>query len=149
MEQLAAEIRRLVYTVICFQCLIQLMEGSAYRKYIKVFSYLITMYICCNVVFSFAGQLENSLYKADELYSDWESEWRGMMGADNITSDINSGEAYYRERLWEDKIIGGAREEYERQSASGNEMETETGMETENGGGGTNGENSGQTEAAD
>ncbi len=53
MEVLAAEVRRLVYTVICFQCLIQLTEGSAYQKYLKLFSYLLTMCICCNVVFTF------------------------------------------------------------------------------------------------
>lgn len=60
MENLAAEVRRLVYTVICFQCMIQLTEGSVYQKYLKLFSYLLTMCICCNVVFSFVGQVENS-----------------------------------------------------------------------------------------
>lgn len=131
MDYLAAEIRRLVYTVICFQCLIQLMEGSAYRKYIRVFSYLVTMCVCCGVVFSFAGQLEDSLREADELYSEWESEWRRMMGADKMTYDIGSGEAYYRKRLWEDRIIGGAREEYD----SRNMAETGAGSEKDGGGG--------------
>ena len=37
MENLAVEVRRLVYTVICFQCLIQLTEGSGYQKYLKLF----------------------------------------------------------------------------------------------------------------
>ena len=36
MEYLAMEVRRLMYTVICFQCLIQLTEGSAYQKISKV-----------------------------------------------------------------------------------------------------------------
>lgn len=143
MNQLAAEIRRLVYMVICFQCIIQLMEGSAYRRYIKVFSYLITMYICCNVVLSFAGQLEDSLYEADELYSDWESEWQRMMETDNITDAINEGDTYYRKRLWEDKIIEGARREYEIQSGA------ETEMENEKDGGDGNGENNGQPAASD
>lgn len=55
MENLAVEVRRLVYTVICFQCLIQLTEGSGYQKYLKLFSYLLTMCICFNVVFFFCG----------------------------------------------------------------------------------------------
>lgn len=63
MEELAMEVRRLVYTVICFQCLIQLTEGSAYQKYLKLFSYLLTMCICCNVVFSFVGQVEKGFLR--------------------------------------------------------------------------------------
>ena len=45
MEYLAVEVRRLVYTVICFQCLIQLTEGSGYQKYLKLFSYFISRYL--------------------------------------------------------------------------------------------------------
>lgn len=108
MENLAAEVRRLVYTVICFQCLIQLTEGSAYQKYLKLFSYLLTMCICCNVVFSFIGQVENSFFEADQLYSRWEKEWRKM----TETDQIYDGAAYY-EQLWNDKIIGQAHEEYD------------------------------------
>ena len=106
MEILAAEVRRLVYTVICFQCLIQLTEGSVYQKYLKLFSYLLTMCICCNVVFSFVGQVENSFSRADQLYSRWEKEWREM------TERIDDGAAYY-EQLWEEKIMGEAHEEYD------------------------------------
>ena len=84
MDYLAAEVRRLVYTVICFQCLIQLTEGSAYQKYLKLFSYLLTMCICCNVAFSFLGQVENSFSEADALYSRWEEEWREMIEAEQI-----------------------------------------------------------------
>ena len=106
MEILAAEVRRLVYTVICFQCLIQLTEGSVYQKYLKLFSYLLTMCICCNVVFSFVGQVENSFSRADQLYSRWEKEWREM----TETERIDDGAAYY-EQLWEEKIMGEAHEE--------------------------------------
>lgn len=109
MEELAMEVRRLVYTVICFQCLIQLTEGSAYQKYLKLFSYLLTMCICCNVVFSFVGQVEKGFFEADALYAKWEKEWREM----TRTDDIRQGEAYYEQRLWEDKIIGGAQAEYD------------------------------------
>ncbi|MDE7415279.1 MAG: hypothetical protein K2N44_03030 [Lachnospiraceae bacterium] len=108
MENLAAEVRRLVYTVICFQCLIQLTEGSVYQKYLKLFSYLLTMCICCNVIFSFVGQVENSFSEADQLYLRWEKEWREM----TETSQIYDGAAYY-EQLWKEKIIGEAHEEYD------------------------------------
>lgn len=145
MEQLEMEIRRLVYTVICFQCLVQLTEGSVYRKYIKVFSYLLTMYICCSVIFSFAGQLENSFNEAEELYSEWEREWRDMIKTDNITDDIDAGEAYYEKRLWEDKIIGGAREAYGKR----NETESETETVIDEGGDVNGGEAGGQTAEGD
>ena len=107
MENLAVEVRRLVYTVICFQCLIQLTEGSGYQKYLKLFSYLLTMCICFNVVFSFVGQVENSFSQGDKLYERWEQEWKRMTEADQIYE----GEAYY-EQMWEEKIIGGAHQEY-------------------------------------
>lgn len=108
MENMAVEVRRLVYTVICFQCLIQLTEGSGYQKYLKLFSYLLTMCICFNVIFSFVGQVENSFSEADKLYERWEREWKKMTEADQIYE----GEAYY-EQMWEEKIIGGAYEEYD------------------------------------
>ena len=114
MEYLAMEVRRLMYTVICFQCLIQLTEGSAYQKYLKVFSYLLTMCICCNVIFSFAGQVENEFSEADQLYERWEQEWREMTASDRI----DEGETYYK-KLWEDEIIGGAHEEYDRRNGNG------------------------------
>ncbi len=114
MEYLAMEVRRLMYTVICFQCLIQLTEGSAYQKYLKVFSYLLTMCICCNVIFSFAGQVENEFSEADQLYERWEKEWREMTESDRI----DEGETYYK-KLWEDEIIGGAHEEYDRRNGNG------------------------------
>ena len=114
MEYLAMEVRRLMYTVICFQCLIQLTEGSAYQKYLKVFSYLLTMCICCNVIFSFAGQVENEFSEADQLYERWEKEWREMTESDRI----DEGETYYK-KLWKDEIIGGAHEEYDRRNGNG------------------------------
>lgn len=108
MENLAVEVRRLVYTVICFQCLIQLTEGSGYQKYLKLFSYLLTMCICFNVIFSFMGQVENNFSKADKLYDRWEQEWKKM----TETDQIYEGDAYY-EQMWEEKIMGGAHKEYD------------------------------------
>lgn len=125
MEILAAEVRRLVYTVICFQCLIQLTEGSAYQKYLKLFSYLLTMCICCNVVFSFIGQVENSFSRADQLYSRWEKEWREMTEADRIYD----GAAYY-EQLWNDKIIGEANAEYDSKIGGGENAGKDSGQDS-------------------
>ncbi len=122
MEYLAMEVRRLMYTVICFQCLIQLTEGSAYQKYLKVFSYLLTMCICCNVIFSFAGQVENEFSEADQLYERWEKEWREMTASDRI----DEGETYYK-KLWEDEIIGGAHEEYDRRNGGDGDVQQDTG----------------------
>lgn len=125
MEYLAMEVRRLMYTVICFQCLIQLTEGSAYQKYLKLFSYLLTMCICCNVIFSFAGQVENQFSEADQLYNRWEKEWREMTEADRI----DEGEVYYK-KLWEDEIIGGAQEEYDRRNGGGEDVRADTGRDS-------------------
>lgn len=122
MEYLAMEVRRLMYTVICFQCLIQLTEGSAYQKYLKLFSYLLTMCICCNVIFSFAGQVENQFSEADQLYERWEKEWREMTASDRI----DEGETYYK-KLWEDEIIGGAHEEYDRRNGGERDVQQDTG----------------------
>lgn len=122
MEYLAMEVRRLMYTVICFQCLIQLTEGSAYQEYLKLFSYLLTMCICCNVIFSFAGQVENQFSEADQLYERWEKEWREMTASDRI----DEGETYYK-KLWEDEIIGGAHEEYDRRNGGDGDVQQDTG----------------------
>lgn len=125
MENLAAEVRRLVYTVICFQCLIQLTEGSAYQKYLKLFSYLLTMCICCNVVFSFIGQVENSFSEADQIYSRWEKEWREM----TETDQIDNGAVYY-EQLWNDKIIGEAHKEYDSRNGGAENASGDSGQDS-------------------
>lgn len=119
------EVRRLMYTVICFQCLIQLTEGSAYQKYLKLFSYLLTMCICCNVVFSFVGQVENQFSEADQLYERWEKEWGEMTASDRI----DEGETYYK-KLWEDEIIGSAYEEYDRRIGGGEDVQADTGWDS-------------------
>lgn len=101
MEQLAAEVRRLVYTMICFQCLLQLTSGSAYQKYLKLFSYLLTLCVCCSVIFSAIGQIENSMLEADVLYDQWIKEW----GEYNIkeVEDQDAGEItqWYQEAAGE------------------------------------------------
>ena len=64
--------------------------------------------------FSFAGQVENEFSEADQLYERWEKEWREMTASDRI----DEGETYYK-KLWEDEIIGGAHEEYDRRNGNG------------------------------
>lgn len=108
MSALAAEIRRLTYTVICFQCLLQLAEGSPYQKYLKLFSHLLTLCICCSIVFSLAGQVEDSFAQADEIYAEWEERWREMTETDGI----REGSVYYEQGLWEDRILDEAYREY-------------------------------------
>lgn len=125
MDILAAQVRRLVYTVICFQCLIQLTEGSVYQKYLKLFSYLLTLCICCNVIFSFLGQVENSFSEADQLYSRWEKEWREM----TETTQIYEGAAFYEE-LWNEKIIGDAQEAYDMKNGGSENVKESSGADS-------------------
>lgn len=125
MDILAAQVRRLVYTVICFQCLIQLTEGSVYQKYLKLFSYLLTLCICCNVIFSFLGQMENSFSEADQLYSRWEKEWREM----TETTQIYEGAAFYEE-LWNEKIIGDAQEAYDMKNGGSEDVKENSGADS-------------------
>ncbi len=47
------------------------------------------MCICCNVIFSFAGQVENQFSEADQLYERWEKEWREMTASDRIDEGGN------------------------------------------------------------
>ena len=61
MEQLVTQMRVLIYTVICFQCLLQITQGSIYQKYLKLFMYLLTLCICCQILTNFV----------DKLRSDW------------------------------------------------------------------------------
>lgn len=119
MEFLITEVRKLIYTIICFQCLLQLTEGSAYQKYLKLFSYLLTMCICCSVVVNFVNQVEESLDDADRLYAEWEEEWL------KITSgkEMDIEEEYSRQRLWEEQIMDEAYKEYDSQKGEEENVE--------------------------
>ncbi len=76
MEELALEVRAFVYAMICFQCLIQLFIGSSFYKYLKFISQLLALCICCNIVFSFMGVVEDGWGQADRVYEEWEKQWR-------------------------------------------------------------------------
>lgn len=109
MEQLTLEIRRLVYTVICLQCLLQLAAGSTYQRYLKLFSYFLTMCMCCGAILSFVGQMEESMLSAQRVYDEWESEWGGLTDVERI----RESSSYYTDRIWNEKILGDAYEQYD------------------------------------
>ncbi|MCI9401301.1 MAG: hypothetical protein HFJ07_16205 [Lachnospiraceae bacterium] len=98
MNQLAAEVRKLVYTVICFQCLLQLTAGSPYQKYLKLFSYLLTMCICCTVVFSAIGQVKGSLSQSDALYQEWEKSW-SQYNQKEVEQDVREMAEWFEEAI--------------------------------------------------
>lgn len=93
-------LKTLIYTIICFKCIMQITDGSPYQKYIKLFSYLLTLCICCNMLFSLVGQIDDSFRDADRLYSEWEKEWERITDVTSDEDDIKTGSKYYEERLW-------------------------------------------------
>ena len=75
MEEIALRVRAFVYTMICFQCLIQLTAGNSFYKYLKLFAQLLALGICCNIVFSFLGMVDDGWQQADQIYEQWEAQW--------------------------------------------------------------------------
>ena len=115
MEQLTLEIRKLVYTVICFQCLLQLSAGSVYQRYLKLFSYFLTMCMCCGVIYSFVGQLEDSMMAAQQVYDEFEREWGEMTDIERI----RESSSYYTDQIWNGKIVRDAYEQYQMNDEGG------------------------------
>ncbi len=75
MEELSLQVRSFVYTMICFQCLLQLSAGNSFHKYVKLISQLLALCICCNIAFSFFGIVEDGWKQADRIYQQWEAQW--------------------------------------------------------------------------
>lgn len=75
MYQLAINIRRLIYVIICYQCMLQLTNGSSYQKYLKFVSYMIVLCISCRILISFIGNVESSIYDAGKMYESWITQW--------------------------------------------------------------------------
>ncbi|MBD5470654.1 MAG: hypothetical protein HDR19_05950 [Lachnospiraceae bacterium] len=117
MEQLTLEIRQLVYTVICFQCLLQFAAGSAYQRYLKLFTYFLTICMCCNVISSFVGQFEERMMSAQSVYDAWEEEWQGLLDMERI----RESSSYYTDTIWNEKILGSAYEQYYLEEEGGEE----------------------------
>ena len=117
MEQLTMEIRKLVYTVICFQCLLQLTAGSVYHRYLKLFSHFLTLCMCCGIIYSFVGQLEDSMMSAQQVYEEFEREWGEMTDLDRI----RESSCYYTDQIWNGKIVADAYEQYQMNDEGGEE----------------------------
>lgn len=117
MEQLTPEIRRLVYTVICFQCLLQFTAGSVYQRYLKLFSYFLTICMCCGIISSFMTQFEESMISAQNVYDEWEKEWQGLLDMERI----RESSSYYTDTIWNEKILGSAYEQYNSEREGGEE----------------------------
>ena len=107
MEQISGEVRNLVYVVICFQCLLQITEGSSYQKYLKFFSYMLTLCICCRILLSFSGEVTQDWLQADKICEAWQKDWKEGQILDEQEFDS------YSKRL-EKQIINKAQEEYDR-----------------------------------
>lgn len=72
MEFISGEVRTFVYTLICIQCLLQLKTGSAYQKYLRLFSCLLSLSMCCGILFSIIKQIDISWERADAIYQEFE-----------------------------------------------------------------------------
>ena len=107
MEQLATQMRVLIYTVICFQCLLQITQGSIYQKYLKLFMYLLTLCICCQILTNFVDKLRNDWVGVDYASTEWMQTW-------NEDSTLPQEKIEQYSKWLEDRIIEDAQEEYER-----------------------------------
>ena len=107
MEQLVTQMRVLIYTVICFQCLLQITQGSIYQKYLKLFMYLLTLCICCQILTNFVDKLRNDWVGVDYASTEWMQKW-------NEDSTLPQGKIEQYSKWLEDRIIEDAQEEYDR-----------------------------------
>ena len=104
MEALTQEVRSLVYIMICFQCILELVSGSTYQKYLKLLAYLITICICCNIFVSFIRQIEYCWGQADKQYEEWENDTGEIVDMEE-NSDLL--EQYIMDRIWQEKDDAG------------------------------------------
>ncbi len=107
MEQLITQMRVLIYTVICFQCLLQITQGSIYQKYLKLFMYLLTLCICCQILTNFVDKLRNDWLGVDYASTEWMQKW-------NEDSTLPQEKIEQYSKWLEDRIIEDAQEEYDR-----------------------------------
>lgn len=107
MEQLVTQMRVLIYTVICFQCLLQITQGSIYQKYLKLFMYLLTLCICCQILTNFVDKLRNDWVWVDYASTEWMQNW-------NEDSTLPQEKIEQYSKWLEDRVIEDAQEEYDR-----------------------------------
>lgn len=86
--------KKLIYTIICFKCILQITEGSPYQKYIKLFTQLLILCICCGMIIQTMGNLKKSFEWADER-------WSIITDVISGEEDIRSGSEYYEEKMME------------------------------------------------
>ena len=68
-------IKVLVYAMICIQFLLSLIEGSSFYKYVKLFSYLVILYLCCSFVFSMISNTEAYFQNTTQQYDQMDYWW--------------------------------------------------------------------------
>ena len=107
MEQLFTQMRVLIYTVICFQCLLQITQGSIYQKYLKLFMYLLTLCICCQILTNFVDKLRSDWLGVDYASTEWMQKW-------NEDSTLPQEKIEQYSKWLEDRVIEDAQEEYDR-----------------------------------
>lgn len=107
MEQLVTQMRVLIYTVICFQCLLQITQGSIYQKYLKLFMYLLTLCICCQILTNFVDKLRNDWVGVDYASTEWMQKW-------NEDSTLPQEKIEQYSKWLEDRVMEDAQEEYDR-----------------------------------
>lgn len=107
MEQLVTQMRVLIYTVICFKCLLQITQGSIYQKYLKLFMYLLTLCICCQILTNFVDKLRSDWLGVDYASTEWMQKW-------NEDSTLPQEKIEQYSKWLEDRVIEDAQEEYDR-----------------------------------
>lgn len=105
MKELAAQVRTFVYTMILFQCLIQLASGSSFYRYLKLFSQLLAVSICCHFLVSFFGVIDSGWEQADKIYEAWEAQW-------SDGRELTEAQGYLERQIMEDAV-----EEWKAQTA--------------------------------
>ncbi|MBE5877583.1 MAG: hypothetical protein E7290_11940 [Lachnospiraceae bacterium] len=75
MELFLDEVRVLVYTIICLECLLQFVSGSSYQKYLKMFTGLLVVCLCGSVVFSAVSSIQNYKLEMKSFEELWEEHW--------------------------------------------------------------------------
>jgi hypothetical protein len=87
-------LKKLVYTIICFKCILQITEGSPYQKYIKLFSQLLILCMCCGVIAQTIGNFKKT-------YEVFDERWNNITSVILNEEDIRIGSEYYDEKIME------------------------------------------------
>jgi len=64
--------------------------------------------MCCGVISLFVSRFEESMLSAQNIYDEWESEWQGLVDMERI----RESSSYYTDKIWNEKILGSAYEQY-------------------------------------